>query len=241
MKAVAIVSGGMDSVTLAHWLYKGSIYGHDNNELYLMSFDYGQRHRAELDYAARCAERLGAGWEMVDLSGLQPLLRGSALTDPSVDVPHGHYAAENMKVTIVPNRNAIMLCIATGCAVSLGADVVATGVHAGDHAVYPDCRPQFIDSLEQTLKIANEGSAHPNFHIAAPFLHMTKAEIVQVGSELQVPWEETWSCYEGGEIHCGRCATCVERREAFWKAQVEDPTSYQVSFDESMAVGGIHK
>lgn len=219
--AVAIVSGGLDSVTLAHHL---AAEGHD---LTLVSFDYGQRHARELDFAARAAVRLGASYHCVDLTSVGALLTGSALTDRSVDVPDGHYTDESMRSTVVPNRNAILLSIATGVAVAQGASVIATGVHAGDHPIYPDCRPAFVQAFQQLARVANEGFAAPDLRVVAPFLTLSKADIVRLGARLGVPFAETWSCYRGGEAHCGRCGTCVERREAFALAEVDDPTVYE--------------
>ncbi len=151
---------------------------------------------------------------------------GSALTD-DVDVPHGHYAAENMAVTVVPNRNAIMLSIAYGVAVARGARIVAAAVHAGDHYVYPDCRPGFVEAFDRMQREAVEGFGDPSLCLYAPFVHKTKAEIVEIGAALGVPYEDTWSCYEGGEVHCGLCGTCNERKEAFRLAGVPDPTEYR--------------
>ena len=219
-EAVAIVSGGMDSVTLAHMLSSEG-YG-----LHLISVDYGQRHRKEIHYARRCAGRLGARFDVVDISGVGRLLSGSALTD-DVDVPHGHYAASNMAVTVVPNRNAIMLSIAYGVAVARGAALVAAAVHAGDHYVYPDCRPGFVEAFEKMQREAVEGFGDEFLHLYTPFIRKTKAEIVELGAELAVPYEDTWSCYEGGDVHCGLCGTCNERREAFKLAGVPDPTEYR--------------
>ncbi|MGW2544226.1 7-cyano-7-deazaguanine synthase QueC [Kitasatospora sp. NPDC001574] len=218
--AVVIASGGLDSTTVAYWLAdRGS-------RLSLLSFDYGQRHRKELDFARRIADRLGARHEEVDLGGLGRLLTGSALTDPAVGVPDGHYTAESMSSTVVPNRNAIMLDVAVGLAVAWGADAVAFGPHAGDHAVYPDCRSSFLDLFAETAKAGNEGFLADGFEVLAPFIDMAKADIVEVGRRVGVPFEDTWSCYKGGELHCGTCGTCTERIEAFSLAGVEDPTEY---------------
>jgi 7-cyano-7-deazaguanine synthase len=213
-KAVAIVSGGMDSQM---W------------ELTLLSVDYGQRHVRELGSAAVAAERLGAPHVVVDLQSVGSLLSGSALTDRSVDVPEGHYEAPSMRATVVPNRNALMLDVATALAVATGADAVATGVHAGDHAVYPDCRPEFVLAYERMARIANEGFAVDGFRVLAPFVDSTKADIAALGESLGVPWADTWSCYQGAAVHCGRCGTCVERREAFQLAGVADPTAYDLA------------
>lgn len=220
MKAIAIVSGGLDSVTLAHTL---KAEGYD---LHLLSFNYGQRHAKELEYAKRCAEVLGARWSLVDLSSVAPLLTGSALTD-AIPVPDGHYAAENMRVTVVPNRNAVMLAIAYAAAVSEQADAVAFAVHGGDHFIYPDCRPEFAQAFDSMQRLAVQGHARPGLRLLAPFLHMTKADIVRQGAALGVDYVATWSCYKGGAVHCGTCGTCVERKEAFELAGVVDSTIYQ--------------
>ncbi|MDP9380334.1 MAG: 7-cyano-7-deazaguanine synthase QueC [Chloroflexota bacterium] len=218
-KAVAIVSGGMDSVTLAYLLCS------EGYDLHLLSVDYGQRHRKELEYARSCAGRLGAIFHIADLSGVGKLLKGSALTD-DIPVPHGHYAAENMAVTVVPNRNAIMLSVAYGVAVAEEAELVATGVHSGDHFVYPDCRPAFIAAFDAMQRLAVEGFGHPELRLYAPFVNIGKHDITSIGARLGVPYQDTWSCYEGSELHCGRCGTCVERKEAFELASVPDPTVY---------------
>jgi 7-cyano-7-deazaguanine synthase len=218
--AVAVVSGGIDSVTLAHLL------ADEGHRLTLVSFDYGQRHVKELDCAARTAGRLGATHHVVDLRPLGALLT-SALTSGGAEIPEGHYTDASMEATVVPNRNAILLSVATGVAVAEGADCVAIGVHGGDHPVYPDCRPAFIAAFEHMARLANEGFAHPDLAIRAPFLDLDKAHIVATADRLGVPLDDTWSCYVGGDKHCGRCGTCVERREAFALAGVDDPTSYE--------------
>ena len=216
-RALAVASGGMDSSTLCYWL-------RDRQWLDLVvSVDYGQRHRRELDSAKIIANHLGVEHLVVDLTALGAQLGGSALTD-DIDVPHGHYAEDNMKITVVPNRNMIMLAAAGGIAVARGLSAVCTAVHAGDHFVYPDCRPAFIESCSQTLTVATDGFG--SVAVEAPFVMMTKAEIAALGDQLGVPWADTWTCYEGGDVHCGRCATCVERIEAFAIAEVDDPTTY---------------
>lgn len=220
MKATLIVSGGMDSATLAY-KYKSEGY-----QLHLVGFNYGQRHKKELNSLALIAESLGADFEIIDLSHLKDALAGAALTSDEVAVPDGHYTKETMRITVVPNRNAIMLAIATGIAVANGSDVVATGVHSGDHFIYPDCRPQFIEALAKAFVLGTEGHAKEGFELQAPFVHITKADIAKLGFQLKVPYELTWSCYKGGDIHCGRCGTCVERIEAFRLAEVDDPTTY---------------
>src|SRR5436305_14369414 len=219
-RAIAIVSGGLDSVTLAHLLYA------EGYELHLLSFDYGQRHKKELAYAECCAKRLGAAFDVVDLSSITRFLKGSALTD-AIPVPDGHYAAPTMAVTVVPNRNAMMLSVAYAVAVAEQAQVVAIGVHAGDHFIYPDCRPAFITSFDTLQRIATEGFGDPHLRLEAPFMHLGKHQIVQLGTALQVPYADTWSCYKGGQTHCGTCGTCFERKEAFELAGVPDPTEYE--------------
>ena len=219
IKTVAIVSGGMDSVTLAHYL---ADYGHD---LHLLSIDYGQRHVKEIESARACADRLGARHDIVDLKSITTLIASSSLTG-DVDVPDGHYAEETMKATVVPNRNMMMLSIASAVAISTGADFVATGVHAGDHFIYPDCRPEFVDATQKAVMIGNRDMTNRFTEILAPFIKHDKAWIASEGHRLDVPWTETWSCYKGGDVHCGRCGTCVERAEAFHLAGVPDPTEY---------------
>ena len=219
-RAIAIVSGGLDSVTLAYLLKS------ENYDLHLLSFDYGQKHKKELEFARQCAIDLSADFDIVDLSGFSRLIGGSALTDETIAVPHGHYAAPNMAVTVVPNRNAIFLALAYGVAVAEQASSVAIGVHGGDHYVYPDCRPAFIEQFEKAEALGTAGFGHPDLKLHAPFLSTDKTGIVKIGAQSGVPFEKTWSCYEGGATHCGKCGTCVERIEAFRDAGVEDPTIY---------------
>lgn len=218
MKTLVICSGGLDSVSLAHVLAaRGDLSR-------LVSFDYGQRHRKELDCAAACARRLGVPHHLIDLRPLGAALSGSALTD-AIEVPDGHYAEETMRITVVPNRNAIMLTIAYGIAAANGDAAVATAVHGGDHFIYPDCRPAFTEAFDRMQRAALDGYAE--VALVTPFVHRTKADIVTAGAAVQTPFAETWSCYKGGARHCGRCGTCVERREAFDLAGVADPTDYE--------------
>jgi 7-cyano-7-deazaguanine synthase len=219
MKVITVLSGGMDSVALLYWLER-------HHDVAAISFDYDQKHSKELNYARVACDALSIRHRIFNLSDYSVIAK-SALTQSTMDVPEGHYAAESMKATVVPNRNMTMLSIATAWAISSNANAIATGIHSGDHAIYPDCRPEFIYSLEQTLKVANEGFIQPDFQIIAPWLHLTKSQIAQIGTQLNVPWEKTWSCYKGGELHCGKCGTCVERREAFELAAITDPTSYE--------------
>lgn len=216
--AIVVFSGGMDSTVLAYF----AAGLHD--EVDLVSVDYGQRHKRELEFASRTADALGARHDIVDLSSFGGLLVGSALTD-DINVPHGHYAADNMRTTVVPNRNALLISSAYAVAVARDASHVLVGVHAGDHHVYPDCRPEFVDALSTALRIGNDDYA--DVVLDAPFVTHSKTDICRLGGRLGVPFENTWSCYEGGEQHCGRCGTCVERIEAFRDAGVPDPTPYE--------------
>ncbi len=215
MKTLVICSGGLDSVTLAHKIA-------DEHELIgLIAFDYGQRHKKELAYAEKCAKTLNVAYDIIDISAVGALLSGSALTD-DVDVPDGHYAEDSMKLTVVPNRNAIMLTIAYGIASSRGADAVATAVHGGDHFIYSDCRPDFAKSFQTMQDFALD----EHIKLYTPFIDISKAGIAAQSAEFNVPVIDTWSCYKGGENHCGRCGTCVERIEAFHIANIPDPTKY---------------
>lgn len=216
MRTVLIYSGGLDSTVLLYHLRD------QGREVRCLSVDYGQRHGRELKAAASICGDLGIEHRVADLASIRPLLAGSALTD-AVDVPEGHYTDASMKATIVPNRNMIMLSVAIGWAVSLKFDAVAYAAHGGDHPIYPDCRPEFIEAVGHAARLCDW---HP-VELQAPFAGKTKADLVRLGAQLGVPFERTWSCYKGGKRHCGRCGTCVERREAFTLAGVEDPTSYE--------------
>jgi 7-cyano-7-deazaguanine synthase len=218
VKTLVICSGGLDSVTLAHKVAA------EQTLTRLVSFDYGQRHRKELGFAHACAARLGVPHDVVDISAVGQLLTGSALTSGEA-VPEGHYADDTMRITVVPNRNAIMLAIAFGVAAAEQVEAVAAAVHGGDHFIYPDCRPDFIEAFETMQRHALEGLA--SITLYTPFVRLSKTDIVREGAQLAVPFAETWSCYQGGERHCGRCGTCVERREAFHLAGIEDPTLYE--------------
>ena len=210
---VVLFSGGLDSTVL---LTKARRHGPAT----ALSFFYGQRHSTELEHAQRIAEALGVPHYVIDLQDVGRHLVGSALTDDAVAVPDGHYAEATMRSTIVPGRNAILLSIAAGYAAAHGDQEVWFGAHGGDHHIYPDCRPQFVGAIDEALY---RGSG---VRVRAPFVVMTKADIVASGNKLGAPLHLTWSCYRGGEHHCGTCGTCVERQEAFVLAGVLDPTSY---------------
>ena len=213
---VVILSGGLDSTVLLYYMM--SIGAKPR----VLSFNYGQRHRRELEHATEICATAGVPQEIVDIHEIGKLLRSSQ-TSKLIEVPEGHYSHESMKVTVVPNRNMIMLSIAAGFALSTGCDLVAFAAHAGDHTIYPDCRLEFVDSLNQTLALCDWNKVK----VMSPFISRTKAEIVQLGHEMGVPLQLTYSCYKGGDKHCGRCGTDVERREAFKLAGVPDPTEYE--------------
>lgn len=218
--AVVVLSGGLDSSVLAFWA-RSKGYA----PLTALTVLYGQRHIRELESARAIASVLGVPHEVVDLSGAAELFKGSALTTDGGDIPHGHYAAESMKATVVPNRNMVLLSLGIALAVREKAKEVFYGAHAGDHTIYPDCRPEFYAAMKQAASLADWHTVH----LHAPFINMTKAQVAALGATLNVPLGLTWSCYEGGTTHCGRCGTCTERREAFTLAQVEDPTEYTVA------------
>lgn len=220
-KAVVIASGGIDSSTL---LYKIVSEGFS---VYALTFIYGQRHLKEIKSAEIISDKLGIEHKVIDISSMQELLLGSALTDSSVEVPEVPETAEHydtLKSTIVPNRNAIFLSIAIGYATSLEANHVFFGAHFSDRGVYPDCRKEFVQAFEMSERLATD---NPNLVIEAPFVDADKSDIVKLGAQLGVPFKETWTCYKGGELHCGVCSSCRERKRAFVDSGVLDPTGYE--------------
>ncbi len=204
-KTVVVFSGGLDSTTLLYHLIDLA------HEVKAISFDYGQRHRKELDSAITIATLLKIDHRIVNVSGLAEIFGSNALTDQAVDVPQGAYSPETMQVTVVPNRNMIMLSIATGWAIALGFDSVAFGAHSGEYTPYPDCQPAFAAALNAATHVCDEFP----IETLAPFVRWSKGDIARRGTELHVPFDLTWSCYEGGEEPCGKCSTCIEREEAF--------------------------
>lgn len=222
MKTVLIYSGGLDSTVLLYRLL--TLQGTDSVKC--LSVNYGQRHRKELVSARAICHDLGVEHQIADLSHLNFLFAGSSQTSPEIEVPEGHYEEESMKLTVVPNRNMVLLSLATAWAVSLKYDSVAYAAHAGDHAIYPDCRPEFTAAIARATEICD----WTPIKLLRPFLDpvpMSKADIARLGADLKVPMHRTWSCYKGGTLHCGKCGTCVERREAFQLAGVPDQTIYE--------------
>ncbi|MFC6440679.1 7-cyano-7-deazaguanine synthase QueC [Bowmanella sp. JS7-9] len=215
-KAVVIYSGGMDSFTLLNKVHCSG------TKVYALSFNYGQKHKKELDYAARVCQTLGINHKVVDISSINSLLAGSALTS-EMDMPEGHYEDDNMKQTVVPNRNMILLSLAVGYAVSLGAEQVYYGAHGGDHAIYPDCRPLFVEKMNDVCAIAN----YEAVSIDVPYLHNDKTEILRDGLAMGLDYSQTWTCYNGREKACGKCGACQERLEAFRENGQQDPLTYE--------------
>lgn len=219
-KAVCLHSGGLDSTTLLYHLRSMGM------EVFPIGVHYGQRHHRELVSANTIYEKGNfQGAQMVNLANLQDVLRGSSQTDPDVDVPEGHYSADNMAITVVPNRNMILISIAVAYAISLKAGIVAYAAHIGDHDQYPDCRQVFIHAITNAIKLCD--NSPPT--LIAPFAGLSKAQIAGRAKVLEVPVELTYSCYKGRVKHCGRCGTCVERLEALHLAGVEDRTEYEDS------------
>lgn len=213
--AAIIVSGGMDSITL--------LYEHKDEIAVGISFDYGSNHNArEIPFAKMHCERLGIKHITINLDFMHQYFKSSLLTGADT-IPEGHYEDENMKSTVVPFRNGIMLSIAVGIAESNGLTKVLIANHGGDHAIYPDCRPGFIRAISD----ATQAGTYVGVEVVAPYTQLTKTEIVKRGAQLGIDYAETWSCYKGGNVHCGKCGTCVERHEAFVLAGLPDPTIYE--------------
>ncbi len=218
-RALLIYSGGLDSTVLLHRLHAdGVLCG-------AVSVDYSQKHAKELCFARKNCEKLGVDFLRVDLSSLGGIFGDSSLISGNGAVPASAYEDGVMRSTVVPNRNMILLSIAAARAISLGCDAVAYAAHSGDHAIYPDCRPEFVRAMAEALKICD----YNPIELYAPFVNLSKAQIIAEGAKLGVDFSQTWSCYRGGDVHCGVCPTCVERRQAFISAGVEDPTVYMDS------------
>ncbi|QDP57874.1 MAG: putative 7-cyano-7-deazaguanine synthase [Prokaryotic dsDNA virus sp.] len=212
-KAVVILSGGMDSTTLLYQINK-------THDTYAISFDYNQKHKKELEAAKATCEQLGIKHKVLDVSLLNEVAP-SALTRDDIDVPEGHYEQDNMKQTVVPNRNMVFVSLATSYAISIGAKQLFYGAHAGDHAIYPDCRKEFVDELRNAVKLCDWSEVE----LSAPFVDIDKGDIAIKGKELEVDYSLTWTCYKGQDKPCGKCGACVERAEAFEKAGMKDPLS----------------
>ncbi|MEP0356539.1 MAG: 7-cyano-7-deazaguanine synthase QueC [Paraglaciecola sp.] len=216
-KVVVIFSGGMDSFTVLNLAVKQGF------QVFALSFDYGQKHKKELKYAAKACAGLGVHHKVVDISAINQLIGGSSLTSDSIDVAEGHYEEDSMKTTVVPNRNMILLSMAVGYAVSINANKVFYGAHSGDHAIYPDCRPEFVHKMNDVCAIAN----YEAVEIVTPYLDVSKTAILTAGLEMNLDYNLTWTCYNGREKACGKCGACQERLEAFTENGVTDPLAYE--------------
>jgi 7-cyano-7-deazaguanine synthase len=216
MKIIVILSGGLDSTTM---LYDFIKHGHEVAAA--LTFNYGQKHKKEINYAKKTCKKLKLKHKIIDLSSITQLLNSSLTTNQ--EIPEGHYKDENMKSTVVPFRNTIMLSVAAAYASSLKVNYVAYAAHGGDHAIYPDCRPEFVDKINQLFSVAD----YIPVKVSTPYLNLSKADIVKEGLELNVPYEDTWTCYKGRKKACGKCGSCVERLEAFKENNVKDPLKYE--------------
>ena len=211
---VLILSGGMDSTTL--------LYDYQERIALAISFDYGSNHNAkEIPFARQHCERLGIKHLVIPLDFMGQYFR-SSLLEGDAAIPEGHYADENMQSTVVPFRNGIMLAIAAGMAESNDLQYIMMANHGGDHTIYPDCRPEFVEAFDAAV----HAGTCSGVRLLSPYCHMTKGQIAARGKALGINYAETWSCYRGGEKHCGKCGTCVERREALAEAGIPDPTEY---------------
>ena len=212
--SVIIVSGGMDSITLLHERHEEVALG--------ISFDYGSNHNSrEIPFARMHCQRLGIKHIVIPLDFMSVYFR-SSLLDGADAIPEGHYEDANMKSTVVPFRNGIMLSIACGIAESNGLSRVFIANHGGDHAIYPDCRSEFIKAMDAAMS----AGTYAHINIEAPYTEITKTDIALIGKAIGLDYTETWSCYKGGNVHCGKCGTCVERQEALRNAGIEDKTEY---------------
>lgn len=213
--SLIIVSGGMDSITMLHE-FKDRIG-------LAVTFDYGSNHaKKEIHFANLHCERLGIKHLVIPLDFIHKYFKSSLLEGAGA-IPEGRYDSDSMKSTVVPFRNGIMLSIACGIAASNCLKKVMIANHAGDHTIYPDCRPNFIHALSEAMK----DGTFEDVEIFAPYTNITKGDIAVHGKKLGINYAETWSCYKGGEKHCGKCGTCVERKEALAYAGIDDPTEYE--------------
>lgn len=212
--SIIILSGGLDSTTM--------LYEYKDDIALALSFDYGSNHNArELAFARLHCQRLGIPHIIIPLEFIHQYFRSSLLEGADA-IPEGNYNDDNMRSTVVPFRNGIMLAIAAGMAETRGLTRIMMANHAGDHAIYPDCRQSFVDAMNQAIK----AGTYEGITLFTPYTHLTKADIARHGKALGIDYSETWSCYKGGEKHCGKCGTCTERREALREAGIIDTTEY---------------
>ena len=218
-RAVVLMSGGLDSSVLASLLIS------QGWEVSGLSINYGQRHLRELQAATAYCKAQGIPHRSVAIDGFASLVPCSSQTSDGIEVPHGHYADESMRVTFVPNRNMVMLSIAAAHAIGIRATALGIAAHAGDHTIYPDCRREFMYAFMDAVRAGNWDA--DELQLTTPFVMMSKADIAHIGNSIGAPMHLTYSCYEGRAKHCGRCGTCVERKEAFAGAGIQDPTEYE--------------
>lgn len=217
MKALVVFSGGLDSTTAVYWAKKHF------EEVETLSFEYGSKHnKIEHAYALKTCEKLNIKNTLINLDFINEHFKSDLLKSGG-EIPEGYYTEDNMKSTVVPFRNGIMLAIAAGFAESNNCDALILGNHSGDHAIYPDCRPEFIKGIKEAIYQGTE----KHIKVLSPFCDMSKTDIVTEGKKLGVDFALTYSCYKGGEKHCGKCGTCTERKEAFEKSGITDPTEYE--------------
>ena len=213
--SIIVLSGGLDSTTL--------LYEYQSRIALAVSFDYGSNHnQRELTFAALHCERLGIKHLIIPLDFIHQYFHSSLLSGADA-VPEGNYDDENMRSTVVPFRNGIMLAVAAGLAEDNGLQQIMMANHAGDHAIYPDCRPSFVQAMDNAV----QAGTYNGVRLFTPYTHLTKADVARRGKALGIDYSETWSCYKGGEHHCGKCGTCTERIEALREADVEDKTVYE--------------
>ena len=216
MKSLLILSGGVDSTTLLYDLIS------QGYEVEAITFDYNQKHRKEIECAVKTCKKLKIPHKILDLKILSEIAP-SSLTRKEIKVPEGHYTEESMKSTVVPNRNMIFLSLAAARAISKEIPHLFYAAHSGDHSIYPDCRPVFVSAMETALHLCD----WTDITLHAPYLHLTKADIVKIGTRLGVDYSLTWTCYRGEDLACGKCGACTERLEAFSEAGVQDPVEYR--------------
>jgi 7-cyano-7-deazaguanine synthase len=216
VKAVLILSGGLDSTTLLYDLI------HDGHEVHAVTFNYNQKHKNEIACATKTCKALQVPHTIIDLGVLNELAP-SCLTRETWEVPEGNYAEESMKQTVVPNRNMVFLSLAGSYALGIGADHLFYAAHAGDHTIYPDCRPAFVSAMGTAFHLCDWN----DLVLEAPYLYWTKTDIVKRGLLLGVDYAMTWTCYKGGNHPCGRCGSCDERLAAFREAGATDPLEYE--------------
>ncbi|MEL0630900.1 7-cyano-7-deazaguanine synthase QueC [Psychromonas aquatilis] len=217
-KVVVIYSGGMDSYTVLHKAIEEGLTP------FALTFDYGQRHVKEIEVASEVCKELNINHKIIDITAINQLIGGSSLTDTSIEVATGDYDNDNMVNTVVPNRNMILLSLAIGYAVSIGADKVYYGAHSGDHEIYPDCRPIFVEKMNEVAAVAN----YEKTEIYSPYLKSNKIGILKDGIRMGLDYSKTWTCYNGREKACGLCGSCIERLEAFKENGLSDPIAYEV-------------